>query len=102
MNKGVYEPPKKDASKQTEKSANQKENPHPNWELQDPKSGTTTSTARPNLAKYFGLVSFHVPFSTLIDMSCIALVVPSEFEIVKIKSSDETKILLQTVTREAF
>ena len=100
MYKGVYEPPKKDASKQTEKSADQKENPHPNWELQDPKSGTTT--ARPNLAKYFGLVSFQVPFSTLIAMSCIALVVPSEFEIVKIKSSDETKILLQTVTREAF
>ena len=100
MYKGVYKPPKKDASKQTEKSANQKENPHPNWELQDPKSGTTT--ARPNLAKYFGLVSFQVPFSTLIAMSCIALVVPFEFEIVKIKSSDETKILLQTLTTEAF
>ena len=58
MYKGVYEPPKKDAAKQTEKSADQKENPHPNWELQDPKSGTTT--ARPNLAKYFGLVSCQV------------------------------------------
>ena len=100
MYKGVNEPPKKDASKQTEKSADQKENPHPKWELQDPKSGTTT--ARPNLAKYFGLVCCQVPFSILIAISCIALVVPSEFEIVKIKSSDETKILLQTVTREAL
>ena len=100
MYKGVYEPPKKDASKQTEKSADQKENPHPKWELQDPKSGTTT--ARPNLAKYFGLVCCQVPFSILIAISCLALVVPSEFEIVEIKSSDETKILLQTVTREAF
>ena len=93
MYKGVYEPPKKDASKQTEKSADQKENPHPNWELQDPKSGTTT--ARPNLAKYFGLVSFQVPFSTLIAMSCIASVVPSEFEIVKISHSREGPIIFQ-------
>ena len=60
--KGVYEPPKKDASKQTEKSADQKENPHPNWELQDPKSGTTT--ARPNCGFWSDRTLLYFPLSS--------------------------------------